>query len=765
MRYYYLCFGCGIGLFQLMPHVPSSALYSALCPLLLSAWKNPRSRFVVLLGTGFLWAMFRAGLALGSRLPTHLAGQVLTVRGAVAQLSVSNQRASRFDLTNIDASTYRGQAVRLAKLKLAWYGAEAPLKVGAICSLKVRLRLPLGTHNPGVFDREKWLFAERVSALGHVIDHPGNVCDEELPSWHPSQIRDAVKNKIAHALAGSEQRAIILALGVADRSALSDEHWRVLAATGTAHLFAISGLHISLVAAAALLLSHWMIGVISPLARLWPVQRPAIIVAICAAGAYAALAGFPISAQRALIMLVVALGSLFLRRRAISLDSYCMAFALVAAIDPLSLLSASFWLSFCAVGWLLLITTTRAEPSGLLRLIRLHLFLALGLTPLLGVLHQSIPCASPLANLIAVPVVAIAIVPLVILGIAVSPFSIDAAALIWKIAASVWQPLWLFLQWLAANVAPIELAARPSWLAAAMAFVGVGLVLIPVLRTRWVAAGVLLAAIASARQPDLGLGELRVTVLDVGQGLATVIQTAEHVLVYDTGPSFGDYSACASIVAPFLHTRGVEQIDRIVISHADSDHAGGWGGLVGVVPARDFVVSPAHDFPLAHTDCEDGRSWNWDGVHFAFLYPAKGSVGSKNDLSCVLLISAPGGRILLPGDIERGAEIKLLNAYRDALSVDIVIAPHHGSSTSSTLQFIAAANPSYVVFATGFANRFDFPHREIVSRYLKSRAIVLNTGTDGAVEFDINQRVSKPQTSRSTNQRYWQQRLVRQPKG
>ena len=177
-----------------------------------------------------------------------------------------------------------------------------------------------------------------------------------------------------------------------------------------------------MVAGPAFILAHWGTGLLAPVRRIWPVQRPAVLVALAVAFGYAGLAGFPISTQRALIMLVVVMLCQILRRRSFSVGALVVGLVTVSIMDPLALLSAGFWLSFCAVGWLLFINTVQPPTNILRRLLQLHLYLALGLTPLLGALHQSVPLASPLANLVAVPIVSFAIVPLVMAGVVASPF-------------------------------------------------------------------------------------------------------------------------------------------------------------------------------------------------------------------------------------------------------------------------------------------------------------------------------------------------------
>ncbi len=755
MRYQALAVAAGIAVFQFVPRMPHSLLYAAIVPILVLVFRSPRWRLIALGGAGFLWAMWRADLILGARLDPAREGHVLTVTGIVSSPPINFGTGLRFDFNARSVTDARGAILGSSVLKLTRYQWRGSLGTGSRCTFKVRLKIPYGTRNPGGFDREKWLFTERVSATGYVIRHPANRCEGPAGQWSLNRLREGIASHIRSSAPVAPHDGVIAALAVADRDGLSEEQWQTLQTTGTAHLLAISGLHISLIAGIAFITAHWGIGLASPTNRRWPVQRPAALIAIAAATGYAALAGFPISTQRALVMLAVVMICRLRRRPAISFTTFAIALVTVAVLDPVALLSASFWLSFSAVGWLLFINSTRPPAKTLHRLLSLHVYLALGLTPLLGALHQSVPLASPLANLIAVPVVTLTIVPLVLVGIAILPFDAPTAGGVWGAAAWIWDILWSYLTWLADTLGPIGLPTAPGPWAIGLALIGVTVFVVPVIRARWLLGSVLVGALALEPRIAPPKAEVRLTILDVGQGLAVVAETSHKVLVYDTGSAFGRFSAGSGIIAPMLRSRGIVAVDRLVLSHADTDHAGGWAGLATVLPIKDIWVSPGDVFEVPTTTCRAGRHWVWDGIEFMILSPRNARLSSRNDRSCVLKISAPGGSVLLPGDIEGRTEAQLTRQGSDVLAADILIAPHHGSATSSTAPFIAAVKPAYVVFAAGYKNRFSFPERGVVSRYLEHGAAVLSTGIEGAIEFNISDRVESPRSYRRTHLRYW----------
>jgi len=220
------------------------------------------------------------------------------------------------------------------------------------------------------------------------------------------------------------------------------------------------------------------------------------------------------------------------------------------------------------------------------------------------------------------------------------------------------------------------------------------------------------------------------------------------VLVYDTGPAFGQFSSGGDIIVPLLRARGIRRIDRLILSHSDSDHAGGWSGLAAALTVDETWVSPGHLLALPTVTCRTGQCWIWDGVEFEILSPTTNARGSRNDLSCVLKITAPGGSVPLPGDIERATEARLVAGLSPRLAADILIAPHHGSATSSSGPFVRAVAPRLVLFAAAYNNRFDFPRSQVVTRYLESGADLLMTGIEGAIEINIAERLEIPRSYR-----------------
>jgi competence protein ComEC len=253
-----------------------------------------------------------------------------------------------------------------------------------------------------------------------------------------------------------------------------------------------------------------------------------------------------------------------------------------------------------------------------------------------------------------------------------------------------------------------------------------------------------------------------VTLLDVGQGLAAVVRTHRHALIYDTGPAFGpDFNAGDSVIVPWLRQAGLQRLDLVVLSHGDNDHIGGYAGVRDAVPVDRVLTSvPARVRGGEVAACAAGQRWEWDGFTFEMLHPDVGDRLEGNDRSCVLRVSGAGHAVLLPGDIERAAESLLVRRFGSRLQAEVLVVPHHGSRTSSTAAFVAAVNPAFAAHAAGFRNRYGFPKQDIMWRYQLHGAINLDTGRYGALEFVLDDTGVRVSAQRVPARRFWHTRLL-----
>lgn len=735
-----------------------------LLPLPLLALCRLRRPMVLwlLFGAGLNWALLDAQQRLHPSLSSELEGVPLQVVGVVDSLPQPEGRVLRFAFAVEQARQLDGRPVQLpARLRLAWYNDyPAAFRPGQRWQLRLKLKRPHGYRNPGGFDYERWLFQQGIRATGYVLKQGDNRLLREDAGGYPlMRSRHALQQAIAQQLPGHSMRGIITALAIGERSGISDEQWQVLMATGTNHLVAISGLHVGLVAALCFWLVRWGWSFCPACCLRLAAPRAASLLAIAGATGYAALAGFSIPTQRALIMAVVVLGALFLLRPFSRMRLLILALWGVLLLDPISVLAPGFWLSFGAVAWIFYGMSGRLRTDSLWwRWGRVQFLLALGLLPLLLLFFQQGSLSSPLANLVAVPWVSLLVVPLTLTGVLLLPWWPSAGGLLLELAATLMQWLWPLLQWLEAAL-PLLPRAVSLW-SAACATAGLLWLFAPHGWPLRHAGVVLLLPVLFPRGEPPAEGTALFTLLDVGQGLSAVVQTRNHVLVFDTGPRYpSGFDTGAAVVVPFLREQGISQIDTLVISHDGNDHAGGTASLLSRFPVTRLLGNPGRDSPGASRaeGCARGESWQWDGVSFNILHPAEARAsGSSNDTSCVLRVTAGPDSLLLTADIEAPAERELL-ASGEPLGSTILVAPHHGSKTSSTAGFVARVDPQLVLFSVGYRNRYGFPHPSVVARYRQRGVEMLRTDETGALQLELGRGRMDPSGWRRLERKIWHQ--------
>ncbi len=762
MRIATIAFLAGIVFFQQLSNFPDGrwagllfiSLPLSICfvPLKVPLW----------LVNGFLVALLQANNIFGSFLAPELSGQDILVEGVVSSIPQQRQYGQRFEF-NIEASLSPGVLISdlPGKVRLNWYRSKTEVDVGQRWQLRVRLKQPHGFMNPGGFDYEAWLFRHGIRATGYVRKSDDNryLADVDGIIYWLDRQRSSIARQIESTLVRGQFKGMIQALTIGLRDDISQQQWNVLLKTGTNHLMAISGLHVGLVAGLAFFVMRWLWGRSGWLLLHLPAAKAGAVAAISVALIYAALAGFSVPTQRALIMVVVFMLALISQRYHRPADGLLLAMMLVLFIDPLAVMDAGFWLSFAAVAMILLGMGGRLKQRGLWwKWGRVHALIALALMPLTLLLFQKASIISPVANFVAVPIVSLLVVPLVLLAVLLLPVASVLANILLQLADFFLQLLWPLLSWLAAlPSAQINLGLADEWLIIPLC-VGVIWLLAPRgWPGRWLGAvWIGIAFLLPAPRPEYG--EAYFSLLDVGQGLAAVVRTRNRVLVFDSGPKFSDsFNTGEAVVLPFLLNNGVSEIDTLIVSHGDNDHIGGVDSLMKNMPVKNLLTSAMEKLVAYNAQpCQQGQGWQWDGVVFEMLHPDSNTRADENNGSCVLKVSSRGGSVLLTGDIERRAERMLLANNKADLAVDVLVVPHHGSMSSSGVDFIQAVSPRWALFPVGHANRFRLPRAEVVKRYLDNGANVLSTGQQGAIEMVLgNAGVSTPRRYRYENSRYW----------
>jgi competence protein ComEC len=758
-----LAFVAGICLLHTCSELPSGHYYLLLF-LAIPLLRWPLLRLPAILLIGFLWAAGRAELALDPQLDRGIEAQTVLVEGTVLDIpahSASGILRLQLAVDRIDDGS--GWRDFKGKVRLGWYETLLQPGPGERWQLAVRLKRPHGFANPGGFDYERWLFQQRIHATGYVRSDSRN---RRLSVAHPASLtalRTSLQLTMKHLQADKPTMAMIRALTIGDRSAISPAEWNILRNTGTSHLMAISGLHISLAAGLVFWLARVLWARAGRFAEVIPARKVAALAAVVGALLYAMLAGFGIPARRAVVMVTVVMLAVVFNRRAGLVPALCLAVVVTLLIDPLSVLSAGWWLSFWAVALIAYLASGRHGRQGFGgRWVYIHVLLALGMLPILLVFFQSASLVAPLANIVAVPWVGMLVVPLALLGSLVTFLHAATGEFLLVVAASLLEPVRFWLDWLAEAPFSIWQQHQPFAWTLLPGIPGLLLLLVPRgVPGRWL--GLLLLLPVFFVQPERPApGEVRLTLLDVGQGLATVVQTRRHVLVYDAGPRFSEaFDTGAAVVIPFLRSQGIRSIDTLVVSHGDNDHIGGVASLLSAYEARRILSSvPGKIRQVAAEHCRRGQHWEWDGVIFRMLHPDTVSGQPDNNTSCVLKIGARGEPgFLLTGDIEREAEALLLREQGEALRAAVLVVPHHGSNTSSSPEFLAQVNPAVALFPAGYLNRYRFPKQAVVERYESSGVDWYQTGLAGAITVHLGGILREPEISlyREQARHYWMQ--------
>jgi competence protein ComEC len=759
MRSAILFYLAGVALSLLNPDPPRGMLGAPLFAAALAGcayWRAGRAALFVI---GLAWGGANTAAFLSARPQIDDPGIATMVSGAVRSFAQARDGTWSFDLEPAPRST----TARLARVRYAIHGYDGARPApDAWCVVYARLRRPHGLANPGARDRERSLAARHIAAVGRVVRHPANLCLDIRAPYGLAAWRTRLAERIDAAVVSMPSAAVLRALTVADRSGIVEAQWTVFRSTGTAHLLAISGLHITLAAALAFGIGRYLAASIGWRRQGYPAIRAAWIASTAGALLYAGLAGFGVPAVRAGCMVAVATLAALSGRRVLSWDSVLLALALITTLDPFALLSESLWLSFSAVGILVALAQRQATSGGALaKAWRMHVALALGMAPLTGAVFGEIPLIAPLANLIAVPWCSVLVVPLTLSAAVTSLVAAAPAAILWDMAARLLLVLTAVLEWLAAldwRVSAVALAGDGGLAPAAYALVLLalprGLYLRPL-------AGLLLVSLLLARAPGPSPGTFSVTVLDVGQGLAVLVRTARHTLLYDTGPRWwSGADAGTHVVVPALARAGIGHVDRLVISHTDTDHVGGLAAVLAAVTVGELRAPLGADLgvPGPARACDIAETWIWDDVRFRLLASGVHAGASRNDRSCVLLIESPRGRLLLTGDIERKAETALVARYGRALRAEVMVVPHHGSATSSSPTFVAAVGPRYAIIPAGYANRYRLPHADVLARYHSAGVSVLNTAETGAVSIAWADAGPTLRGERSRRHGFWQSR-------
>ena len=678
----------------------------------------------------------------------------IQVIGKVKSIPTIQQQVQRF---NFDVTHWHGKPLyKPIKLRLSWKDSVVQLKQGQEWQLNVKIKPAHGYANSATFSYQTWLRAKNIHATGYV-KNKGNALLEVTSSYRQSLI-----SQYRQLLPASELTSLLMALSFGERQDISQPQWQILNITGTQHLIAISGLHLGLVASFVYLFARLVFFFAGTSLKIIPrlntkhidkifnhinTHYVALIISGCVAILYAYFAGFAIPTLRALTMLLV---FIYLKLQGIYITKVRMiliVLALIIVFMPFSLVSASFWLSFYAVSvifWMLWrFPLWFTSDNKILKWLKGIVFLQLGICflmmPIVAMISNQLTLVSFLANLISVPWMSVTAIPLCLLAVIcliVTPASVEIFTdLALKSIEINWQYLSLLseLDW-----SLISISVENLLIVITSMMTLVALRLFSTMRVYSViGAGVVLLIIMDEQFEKYK--PWQVTVLDVGQGLAIVIERNNRAILYDTGASYSSgFSLAKSVVIPYLKGRGINKLDYLILSHQDNDHAGGIEDISGALTIGKQIDN--FSSLTNKLSCQQGEYLSWRGLTVEFLWPDVKTSNftqlTTNDSSCVIRISDEHNSVLLTGDISSKIERKI--AHLTQLDVDIVIAPHHGSKTSSSNALINAVSPEIAVFSSGYLNHWRMPHHEVLARYQRRGIKTLNTAEEGMITFSFD---------------------------
>ena len=769
-----LAFLLGVCALQLQPdlQIPiwTQADLLAFLPLMgLIFYYRPDQRVFMALILGYLWALLFAHSYLQQRLENHMEGQEILIKGRVVGLVIQGEQSARFNfvIDEYESITDLNRQNMPHKIRLSWYRNKHVISSGEYWQLLVKLKAPHGTSNPNSFDYEKWLYQQGIHATGYVRKSADNkLLNIGGIGLNVNSSRQAIQRVISQ-LPDQSNSALLQALSIGDKSQITARQWQVLIASGTSHLLAISGLHIGLVAGLVFFIMRKSI----PARLIHPIsgQQYAVLASIFVGGIYTALAGFSVPTQRAFIMLLVVMLAVLLKRPAFSFNTLSLALLAVLIIDPISVLGVGFWLSFSAVILISLIVNSRSQrQSSLYKAVTVQWQIAMAMLPLSVLLFQQGSLISPLANMFMIPLVGILVIPLALVASFMNIISINWSIWLFALAGDLVGLGWQALVWMVQL--PVATWQQPvvPILYAVLALLGGVLLLFPRGFPLRYTGGVLLLPMLLYVPEKPARNDFWLTILDVGQGLSILIRTHENALLYDSGAKYGErYDIGQQVIVPYLRTVGVKQLDMLMISHADNDHAGGASTVIEQVGVKRILLGGGlNDFSLPHSAhavrCEAGDKWQWDGVLFEVLNPVTEYIKTNNK-SCVLRVSNKQKSVLLTGDIERLAELNMLKFTASQISSDVLIVPHHGSNTSSSLELLKSVNPQLAVVSAGYKNRFRHPTKNIESRYKERHIEMLNTAYEGAIQLKFSENIQDGQIEvkrqRKEQVHYWNHRF------
>jgi competence protein ComEC len=673
--------------------------------------------------------------------------ETITLVGKISNLPIHKHDKVKFSL-NIKEIQNNSP---LKRILVSWYKSEEELQVGQIWQLEVKLKPIHGYNNPGSFDYSKWLFRHGYDATATV--RKGKLITPQFNDilTQINLLRASISQLIDVKFQSPRVQALIKALTIGDKSQISYEDSQLFQDTGTAHLIAISGLHIGLMAFLGVLFGRLLFYFLAN--EKFNRFKVEAIFAIVLAAFYALLAGLSVPTIRALVMIVVFSIAYALNKQINRWQAWSIALITILIFDPLSVLDVGFWFSFTAVAVLMFAFSGRKfSHNKIITFAKAQWVILIGLMPIMILVFGKINLLTPLANLMVLPLASLLLIPLMFAAFMTYLFSNTLANFLFELVETLAQLLFAILDELQQlNFLSLSISHIGTITILSVSLMTLILLLPKLFRWRYLSLLLIFPVIFSMPK-TLKTKEFQVIVLDVGQGLSIVVKSAKHTLIYDTGAKYDTgFNLASVVVIPYLHSLGINNIDKLLLSHQDNDHAGGVKELMA-----EFPEMQVYDVNGEYHACKKGLSWQWDEVSFEVLSPYNITPYMGNNSSCVLKISSQLGSILFTGDIEEPIEYRLLHQSKAKLTSDVLVIPHHGSKTSSSQDFIQQVNPKIALNSSGYSNQFNHPHPMIRQRYIDNGIRFYDTQERGMIELLFSKIGISIEQYSDINPHFWQ---------
>jgi competence protein ComEC len=750
---------------QILPALPSHWIDALVAPTGIALIALPRRvRWIGFCLLAAAWTIWRADVALSQRLPHSLEGADLVVNGQVHGLPRAQDDATRFEFDAVSADLEGKPIAFSGRLRLAWYDTKSSAAPDiAPCSnwrIRVRLKRPRGGVNPGGFDFERYALESGIVATGYVRESADNR-ESGSTTFCVDRLRERIGAAIDMTLGDTHSAHLLRALAFGDQHAMDEREWAVARATGIPHLIAISGLHIALFASFGIALVRLFWKLAPRITLRWPAPLIEAVASLVFAVTYALIAGFGLPTRRALVMIAALLVANLARRARAPVHGLALAVVVLLAWNPLCVLSAGFWLSFVGVAWLMFCLDGSTDRKRWLReLVTAQGVASLGLLPLTIWFFGQSSLVGPIANLVAVPWICFFVLPMTVVAALLILIVPALGTPLLQVSGWAMQVLWWALEKMAAWPGALWFFPEPTTWALLLAMIGAVWLLLPRgVPARALGIFLFLPLLWPAHAPFAD-GEFEAYMLDVGQGEAFLVRTRDHALIYDAGAKFASgFDFGEATVVPALHALGVENVDRMIISHGDNDHSGGATAVAAAWPHVAVESGEPDRLPMEATQCMAGESWNWNGVEFRIVHPHEPLSPVDNDRCCVLAVRSGDSELVLSGDITHAVEPDVAAALAPIASHLVLQIPHHGSKTSSSAEFIAGLHPALGLITAGYMNRFHHPNPDVVARYRADDVDLVNTADNGfvALRFAPGEAPHIVERGRFDRHPYWRE--------